>query len=232
MRKFNTRPHPSAFGISPPRQGGENLLISRSRLFYLFLLLLILPAFTLQAQDKQYLKWGNYQWQVSYKFDTVDLMTISSEPGLKGEWVETKEKSKAVDPNLKFADAQKREFDLRITLTDTVHQLNPITLEETILLGSYSKLRYNIYGGKISLSAFEQLTEQPVVFPLMPHVIPGSSTIDCYSPGLRRLGSFKLGLNNKAVVGKMRSGDCALVYFEYLVGNNPHNIGRVLFEIN
>lgn len=195
----------------------------------LLLQLLLLVQF-INAQDRKYLKWGSYQWEINCKTDTVDQLIVLSDPHSPSRTIK-KEESRALDVTLKFTNTGKYEFPIGVTVTDSFFGINPETLEKWLEVNKFSKLEYEVYGGKISLSAFLELIQLPVLTSDMPHVKLTGGYVECYTPNVGRCWSFELYKTESTKNCEPAKGSCALIYFRYKANRHEKNIGSVLFEI-
>lgn len=197
------------------------------------LLLLLVFAAAANAQDKKFLKWGDFQWELSYKIDTVDQVVITSNTGLPGDPTEKRKESRVEDIVIKFAEAGKHELDLGVFITDTIMGISPETLEEWVEVNKFSKLSYNIKGNRLSVAQLREFSKKSALITGFDSLkLRSYFDIDVYKPGVGRCGWYDPEHLNATSLSNILPGSFALVAFGYTDGNRSKTIGSILVEIN
>ncbi|HLP50003.1 MAG TPA: hypothetical protein VK154_03915 [Chitinophagales bacterium] len=208
------------------------------------LLVLLLFGLNAQAQDKQYLKWGKYQWEITTRIDSfVTDNEVSSWP--------VRDTSLLVCQTVwSFADTLLAYHEVDFILLDTFMEYHAKYLEEwQIVRKSEKSLSANVDGGKVKVDEFKRILQDSISFlPVLDDRV--SYALVCILSGSTYrtelwnfnkggalsgwcLSDFK-GKNNFNALG-LKAGDTVVVALYYGSGKQTnHNCeirGSVLFEI-
>ncbi len=200
----------------------------RSINLFVSLLFLIVVSCN-NSGNKKYLKWGKYKWEITMSYDSVSVQKYYYDSLEQVEKVYSEKISRTV---ISFRDTSIHHFDLGREYVDTILQINPVTLEEEMIIEKFHTTSYHIDAGKISVKDFRKLLKSSVSFPLGEHLQPEFPSVEVASKE-RYIYSYFDFKTDKILVPELKPGEHAVVQFRAYNSKTyePITIGKVLFEI-